>query len=356
MAIAVGCKVRFLNDVGGGEVIRMIDKRTALVLTTDGFEVPTLISELVVVEPAAEQLLNNNADGLPGKQSLNGSVKKDSKPKKDDDVDFNSNALDVEGDEISLTLALVPENIKSLQQSDFSLYLINDSSYRVFYVLSNSDKENHSPISFGILTPDSKIQIKKFLASDINKLISLNLQALYFKNTDYKPYQPEFYDIEIDPIKLYKRGNFRPNDFFDQEAYLISVASTKREAMIRQLTEKAIIEAVRQKEVPAKPAMAPQKSFPEAEEVDLHIHELVDNWKDLSAGEILKIQLARFETALEGAIKSGKVKRMVFIHGVGNGKLKYEITRLLNSKYPKLRYQDASFKEYGFGATLVFIR
>lgn len=356
MGLVIGCKVRFLNDVGGGQVVRIIDKHNALVLTNDGFEIPVLISELVVVEPAAEQLLNNNANSAPVKQNLIGSRKKDPKSKKDDGIELNSNDFDVEGDEISLSLAFVSESNKPLQQSDFSLYLINDSSYRIFYVLSNNDKGTHSPISYGTLAPDSKILIKQILASDINKLISLNLQAIYFKNTDYKPYQPEFYDIEIDPIKLFKRGNFQPNEFFDQEAYLISIASTKREAMIRHLTEKVIIEAVRQKEALAKPAKAALKSLLEVEEVDLHIHELVDNWKDLSAGEILKIQLARFETALEGAIKSGKVKRMVFIHGVGNGKLKYEITRLLNSKYPKLKYQDASFKEYGFGATMVFIK
>jgi dsDNA-specific endonuclease/ATPase MutS2 len=58
---------------------------------------------------------------------------------------------------------------------------------------------------------------------------------------------------------------------------------------------------------------------------------------------------------LEGAIKS-KVKRIVFIHGVGNGKLKFELRKLLDTTYAKLRYQDASFKEYGYGATLVMLK
>jgi dsDNA-specific endonuclease/ATPase MutS2 len=50
-----------------------------------------------------------------------------------------------------------------------------------------------------------------------------------------------------------------------------------------------------------------------------------------------------------------KVRKMVFIHGVGNGKLKYELIKALNERYPDLVYQDASFKEYGYGATMVYL-
>jgi dsDNA-specific endonuclease/ATPase MutS2 len=50
-----------------------------------------------------------------------------------------------------------------------------------------------------------------------------------------------------------------------------------------------------------------------------------------------------------------KSKKIVFIHGVGNGKLKHELRRILDAEYKNLRYQDASFKEYGFGATMVLL-
>jgi dsDNA-specific endonuclease/ATPase MutS2 len=41
---------------------------------------------------------------------------------------------------------------------------------------------------------------------------------------------------------------------------------------------------------------------------------------------------------------------------VGNGVLKQEITKKLKSKYSKFNFQDASFKEYGYGATMVILR
>ena len=70
---------------------------------------------------------------------------------------------------------------------------------------------------------------------------------------------------------------------------------------------------------------------------------------------MLDIQMSLVIKTLEESIKNNKKKRVVFIHGVGNGRLRLEIQRTLDHKYPKLKYQDASFKEYGFGATMVLI-
>ena len=95
-------------------------------------------------------------------------------------------------------------------------------------------------------------------------------------------------------------------------------------------------------------------SPPDVEEVDLHINRILPDHKNLTSGEILEAQMARFTTALEGAIRNGQ-KKIVFIHGRGEGKLKYEIRKKLESDYPRLTFQDASFKEYGYGATLVII-
>jgi hypothetical protein len=48
MRIKVGDRVKFLNDTGSGEVTRIVDPKMALVQVDDGFEVPWMISDLVV--------------------------------------------------------------------------------------------------------------------------------------------------------------------------------------------------------------------------------------------------------------------------------------------------------------------
>lgn len=93
---------------------------------------------------------------------------------------------------------------------------------------------------------------------------------------------------------------------------------------------------------------------PSEEVVDLHASEVLSSTEGMSAGEILDAQMSRFDIAMSLAVKSGGHGRIVFIHGVGSGKLKYELQRRLRRDYPKLSWQDASFAEYGYGAIMVF--
>lgn len=89
-------------------------------------------------------------------------------------------------------------------------------------------------------------------------------------------------------------------------------------------------------------------------EIDLHIHELLDEYKSMTNYEIVSYQMGHFERMLETAIKN-KCKKIIFIHGVGQGVLKNEIRKVL-AFYPGCTFHDASFQRYGQGATEVVIR
>jgi dsDNA-specific endonuclease/ATPase MutS2 len=69
----------------------------------------------------------------------------------------------------------------------------------------------------------------------------------------------------------------------------------------------------------------------------------------------MALQMSRFHAAVEEAL-SRKFRRLVIIHGMGQGTLKMQIRKELQEKYPQFLYQDASFKEYGFGATMVYLK
>jgi dsDNA-specific endonuclease/ATPase MutS2 len=49
-------------------------------------------------------------------------------------------------------------------------------------------------------------------------------------------------------------------------------------------------------------------------------------------------------------------KKIVFIHGKGEGVLRKALIDELKAHYAGCQWQDASFRQYGFGATLVTIR
>jgi dsDNA-specific endonuclease/ATPase MutS2 len=88
-------------------------------------------------------------------------------------------------------------------------------------------------------------------------------------------------------------------------------------------------------------------------EVDLHIHELIDDARRLSNYEILNIQMDHAKKRLEWAMQK-KLKAVVFIHGVGEGVLRAELHTLFR-RYENLEYFDANYQTYGVGATEVRI-
>ncbi|MGX1025131.1 Smr/MutS family protein [Psychroflexus sp. MBR-150] len=88
-------------------------------------------------------------------------------------------------------------------------------------------------------------------------------------------------------------------------------------------------------------------------EIDLHIHELIDDARHLSNFEILNIQLNKAKQQLEWAMDK-RIKYVVFIHGVGQGVLKAELQTLFR-RYENLEFYDADYQTYGVGATEVCI-
>ncbi len=85
-------------------------------------------------------------------------------------------------------------------------------------------------------------------------------------------------------------------------------------------------------------------------EVDLHMEQLVPSTRNLDTFDILNYQIRHAKDKLEWAMAK-RISKIIFIHGVGDGILKKELLGLLK-RYP-VRFTDASFKKYGYGATEV---
>ncbi len=367
MKFNVGDRVRFLNDVGGGRITR-IERNLVYVMGQDGFELPVSDSEIIAISTASDTSLQNQTEKIDNpydKQFLTkGDIGLDEmrlEEEEEEDTDLASinfveipnDPKDENGNLLGLFFGFIPNNQGDKTNSGQQLYLINDSPYRVLYTLSKWEEDALIPLRAGFLYPDTKEFVISLKKEEINLGITLNLQCLFFKNKSFTPQQPEYFDYKLNPTKFYRTGSFTDNVFFDVEAMIVSVVDSKKEAILESITHKAVEESIAKKDM-QEPTLLKKKLPPPIEEVDLHIGELVSNAKELKPAEILEIQMARFKVTLEGALKA-KAKKIVFIHGVGNGKLKHELRKELDSNYPKLRYQDASFREYGYGATMVFI-
>lgn len=88
-------------------------------------------------------------------------------------------------------------------------------------------------------------------------------------------------------------------------------------------------------------------------ELDLHIHELLDHYKNMTNGEILQHQMRCCRQFMREAIDK-RYHKVVLIHGVGEGVLRTEIHHYLDT-LQRIDYHDASYRIYGYGATEVII-
>jgi hypothetical protein len=207
----------------------------------------------------------------------------------------------------------------------------------------------------GIMEPNVQEELITLAKHDLNDWENLRIQIVAFKKG--KAYQPQRiidYAVRIAPIKFYKLHSFSDNEYFDEQAMLINLM----EKPMPEIKADDIKRAILEKDIQAHPKQINRPKInlnPDVIEVDLHIHELTDNTSGLNNADMLQMQLDKFHAVIAENIKK-KGQKIVFIHGKGEGVLRNEILKLLKTRYKSFYYQDASFREYGFGATMIVIR
>lgn len=411
--IRKGDRVKFVNDTTVG-VVASINGAIAHVTVEDGFEIPAMLTDLVVVETKDESDAMKRmgvGDGTP--VNTKGSGNKPSKPAQPnkekkipqrpvnqygrialaDDFEDDEDPIDlsyikanylknraaandaaqqkeeqriqampspVELTDYEVKLCFVPENPAKPEDSDkLDLYLVNDSSYYIQYTISKWSNGNYvTLVASGRIDNDTKEQISVFKREELATVSKLLVNIIFFKPFNYVPQPSESFTLELSPMKFVRRGSYVENDYFDEPTVMFTIATSNENTKQLEAATKALEKNLRDENVVIKPQDKPTRHSTknnEPEIIDLHAEEILDSTEGMSPGEILKAQLSRFEIALDLAVRNNRGGRMVFIHGIGSGKLKYEMKKLMDAKYPKMKFQDASFKEYGYGAIMVFL-
>ncbi|GCD77366.1 hypothetical protein JCM31826_08480 [Thermaurantimonas aggregans] len=88
-------------------------------------------------------------------------------------------------------------------------------------------------------------------------------------------------------------------------------------------------------------------------EVDLHLHEIAEHYGGFTRHDMVTYQLNHARNQFFKARKAG-IKKIIFIHGVGEGVLKQELRKML-SAFDGITVYDADYSKYGLGATAVEI-
>lgn len=374
----IGDTVRYLNAVGGG-VITRIEGKVAFV-DEDDFETPVMLKDLVVVMPAGHKkeaggprlMFDQKAFDQGRKPAAPERVQapapsKDATPApKPEPVEITAH-----GDRISIALAFEPVDIKKLSETSFNAILVNDSNYTLLYSLSRRDDDDHrwTLVSSGELAPNELIDLDRIRLEDLPGYGRIMLQGIALRRDEpFEMKSPFSFVRRIDLTKFHKLHCFRPGIYFDNpviEIQLMDRDTPKGEAPakedLKKLTDKYAASVgskpkdadVRKKGGKTDPASNPHKLLPLIE-VDLHIGELTDTTAGMEPKDMLALQLDTVEKTMK-ANERRIGQKIVFIHGKGDGVLRRAVWDKLKKEYPKASLQDASFREYGFGATLVTI-
>lgn len=348
MKINIGDKIRYLDAVGGGVVTGFKEKDLVVVLEEDGFETPVPIRQCVVIESSQPK-----PKPAPTKISVSAyeigepEAKKPAVPKVQETR---------EGEQLSLFLAYLPVADKPFTESEFECYLINDSNYKLLFNYASCSGKTWKSRCSGELEPNSKLFLEEFHKEDILELERVSLQCIAFKQENYYSFKNSVsVELRLDTVKFYKLHCFRENDYFEEDALIVPVVRKDVPEKTLLISADDIAKAMQEKE-PVKPRVSEPLPGKKSEplEIDLHIDSLLDSTAGMSHGDILNYQLDVFRKALDEH-HSQKGFKIVFIHGKGNGVLRAAILEELRIKYKGCKWQDASFREYGFGATMVTI-
>ena len=378
----IGDKVRFLSEVGGGRVSGFQGKDIVLVEDEDGFEIPTSVRDVVVVEQddyamgkmisakmEAQQKAEEHAatelhqDSRSIKSILNGHDEQadmhvDEYDAADREITFRAPVQEREGgNKLSAYLAFVPVDIKEITHTRFETYIVNDSNYYIHYSYLVAEGNAWTLKSVGEVEPNTKLFIEEFGREVLNDMGRIGVQLTAYKKD--KPFllKPAI-DVQfrIDPVKFYKLHVFEENEFFEQPSLIFTIVDNDEVARPLVVDSKRLKEQMyKDEKIIAHEGKKKRQKDDGTLVIDLHADELLETTAGMNAADILHYQLDVFKKTMDEN-KKKKGQKIVFIHGKGEGVLRHALVHELNYRYKSCTYQDASFQEYGYGATQVTIK
>lgn len=327
--VRIGDRVSFLNDKISGVVINIKDKRIAIVETEDGFELPHPIDQLVALKD----------NGLR--------------------IEKDEVLINYEKRESKIKLLLLPEFEMIEDSSCYNLWIINDTENLFTGVVSRDHKGLREYIVDFRISGFEKKMIFSISKKEVKFINYLFIDGLLFTRALFLPDNRVDFSVNLKRNNLEDESSFSYQDVFSKIGidYLVYDENIKNQKLLEHRTGNSFLE----KDITANDkdqliSKLNQKTLKEKheKEIDLHIEALIENYSEMGKIEILEYQLYVMKTELEKAIVL-RFKKVIFIHGVGNGRLKFEIIKCLKT-YKKVEYQDASYQKYGFGATEVLIK
>ncbi len=338
----IGDRVRLVHGNEEGIISKILDKNLIEVEIEDGFRIPVRRSEIALVSMEEQARFGSK-------------------------IQFATHEKE-KGETPVLAQKGIYTAFVMLNDKQGALYLLNNTDFDMPFTIGREVVGKYQALRTGVLLQRNVQKIDEFLIADFDNWGTFMFQFLFYRVGHEAPREP-----------LTCRIRYRANSFFKNKA---TAPLLNKEAYLTQLDEQMqeVKEVKEVKQMPSEPVTQPkidvhklkeamltpteasnlEKNLAKTikkpmSEVDLHIEVLSKDHTSLNTTQMLELQVATFEKALENAIASG-MKEIIFIHGVGTGKLRTEIHKRLNGHPDISFFADARKEKFGYGATEVSLK
>ena len=309
----IGDRVRFTHGKEEGRIVKIIDAKQVEVEIEDGFRIPALKNELVIV--AAEE--SHIALGV-------------------EESDMSITPYKWNGVYIAFT---------QFNDQTYELNLLNDTSYKTYFVIGEEKDEYYKGVFSGVVEKESYVKLSEVNIKDFDNWPEFVIQLIFFAYGESQFHQPLLKKLRFRSASFFKNKKLAP--IINKESYLfrldLDAVKVDAKTLEENMSEAKVV-------VNSKPAITKP-----SREVDLHIEKLTDKHSGMSNTAMLTLQLSTFQNNLDNAFATG-MDEIIFIHGVGNGVLKKEIHKILSNNKNIKFFQDAQKEKFGYGATLVRLK
>lgn len=310
----IGDKVRLLRGTEEGFIVS-IKGNIVEVEIEDGFTIPAVKNEIVVIDKKEAENFNTEPLEAP---------KEDQKQQKQSSI--------AEGMYLGI------------EEIDASLdcYFVNHTEHQVLYSISIEEKKNAVGFSFGICAPFDSKEAGKTAINPQKGEIKFLVQAIVHAEKSRVRKLPIESNVIIQKNHLKEKVQVqtigRGVTLFNLEEtnpILISAEEIKEQMFGGDTSKMEIKDPAKKKK---------------EQEIDLH----VDPEKlNIPENEVLAYQITVFEKAFDQALQMN-ASQLKVIHGIGSGKLRTEIHKILSRRKEVNFFEDGDKERFGFGSTIIY--
>ena len=310
----IGDKVKFVNESLEGIITRLIDDKTVGVSIEDGFELPVLKKEIMIVKPI-------NAVEQHDKKEIS-----------------EGNKIGIGDSEISIWF-------EQSSQTWYKANLLNNSGHDILLSVTIKQGKVFKPLFGGKVEKRTSYLINTLNLAELEQWGTYCFRIIFHEQEAEKPRAPWFleYTFKSKDFMNAKEVNGKPT-------FLVSLKPE-----ISNLAKEQFSFTTDSIKIEPKPKESLVQIFRPEEVLDIHINQLVENMEMITADEAISIQMHHFKNAFEKAIAL-KYSKITFIHGVGTNALKQKIWKEISGHPAVKTYYEAQKEKFGYGATEIVFK